>query len=371
MTKQSLAILSLAVLATIVCAQDRLNPLPAKEGADAPRIAPPLSTHKTIYANEYLHSFKTDQDLPDEFHWHGLNPQECVAFEPEGLRITLPVGHPGKRMGTGIGAATTVRGDFEITMSYEIIKEPNEAEAEFSTGLFLWVDLNMPKLNRGFVSRVARPDKQFVVWYHLTPEAPAQPVDILRPFPAHDMRGKLRLVRTGTTLYHYAAEDINKEFQLLHQHDFGAADLQAIRWGGQTGGASCSIDGRFFDILIRADALPDLPSVKHVAVPGQPAIPPRGVTSSSFHLVIIGLALGFMVTAALGIGLLFWLRHRKPTVDNAVPSPMTDAPVAAVSFACPNCGKRLKVRGTLAGKSVKCPHCHHAAAAPQADAAAR
>src|SRR5262249_14328517 len=87
-----------------------------------------------VYRRDYYHSFTKDRDLPQDFDWDGLDPAACVHFEPAGLRIDLPDGHPGKRMGTGLYTNFAVKGDFEITMSYEVLKEPAPADAGEGTG---------------------------------------------------------------------------------------------------------------------------------------------------------------------------------------------------------------------------------------------
>src|SRR4051812_45478929 len=46
---------------------------------------------------------------------------EKVRFEPAGLRISLPAGR-GKLPTTGLSTTFQVRGDFEITLSYEVLK---------------------------------------------------------------------------------------------------------------------------------------------------------------------------------------------------------------------------------------------------------
>jgi WD40 repeat protein len=56
--------------------------------------------------------------------------------------------------------------------------------------------------------------------------------------------------------------------------------------------------------------------------------------------------------------------------EKTVP-PREAAPLLQLAFACPSCGKRLKVKSDLAGKTGKCPHCKQAVQVPAASAAAR
>jgi DNA-directed RNA polymerase subunit RPC12/RpoP len=329
----------------------------------------PLPNHKATYAQEYFHSFKGDQEIGPEFHWHGLDPHSVAVFEPPGLRITLPRGFLGKRMGTGIGIDTLVKGDFEITMRYEMIQEPEPDGAGEGNCLFLWVDLNKPEMNRGFISRGVGPEKQFLTWYHLSQGENEKPIDVLRTFPAKGAVGRLRLVRTGSVLFHYVAEGNRAEFTLLEQHPFGAEDLQSIRWGGQTNGPNAALEGRFFDVRIRADSLPDL-STNPGAEPVPTAVPfvPKGA-HAGWLAAGVGVGLAFLLASALGLGLILRWRHR-----GLAPSAVPDAeiPSAAmpnsISFSCPECGMRVKARSASTGRKVKCPKCSQQVQVPEADA---
>ena len=329
---------------------------------------PKSPAHKADYAHEYYHSFQKDREISPEFHWHGVEPESSVEFEPEGLRISLPAGFAGKRPGTGMGLNTPVTGDFEITLRYEILKEPDVADAKEPTGLFVWVDLNKPKLNRGFVSRVTREGKLFITWHHLTPEPPAKQVSALRPFPAKDKSGQLRLVRTASVLYYYVAEDAGEDFRLLQKHPFGAEDLQAVRWGGQTGGPNAALEGRFIDLRIRADGLPELANVVKLNPTAPPPSQEAGSTSktnSGAGWLALGLGVGLAMLAILALGLVLVLRRRQPA-STILPESKDDAPPtqASLSFPCSKCGKRIKVRSAIAGKKVKCPQCGQATLVP-------
>jgi hypothetical protein len=74
------------------------------------------------YATEYHHSFKGEAPNPADFEKMGPDSAECVKFEPDGLRITLPAGVAGSRPGTGVVTGFGVHGDFEITIGYEILQ---------------------------------------------------------------------------------------------------------------------------------------------------------------------------------------------------------------------------------------------------------
>ena len=54
------------------------------------------------YAKEYHHAFKGDPPNPADIRKMGPGNAECVKFEPEGLRISLPQGLAGNQAGTGV-----------------------------------------------------------------------------------------------------------------------------------------------------------------------------------------------------------------------------------------------------------------------------
>jgi hypothetical protein len=210
---------------------------------------------------EYYHSFQEHRDLGHHFDLDGLDPEQCIHSEPAGLRLSFPEGHPGRRMGTGVVTNFAVKGDFEITMSFAIIKEPDPAAAELGTGLYLWVDLNTPRMNRAILTRAVFDwsGKQYTTWFFQANNAGGKPAtQELKYFPAGMKSGRLRLVRAGAILSHYVAEDAAGGFALLRQHPFGAEDVRAIHVGGHTGGRKAALDFRITDLRIRAESLPDL-----------------------------------------------------------------------------------------------------------------
>jgi DNA-directed RNA polymerase subunit RPC12/RpoP len=295
---------------------------------------------KESYAKEYYHSFKDNLEDAKDFELVGPNADECVKFEPAGLRIVLP-GQLGQRLSTGVASRFAVKGDFEITLRYEILKEGQ------GTGLFLGVDLNTLSYNRATLTRGLRDSRQFLSWFQLSREGSDKPYrDELRVFPSAGMAARLRLVRTGSVLAHYVAEGAGDNFILLRHHPFGTEDVKAVRLGGQTSG---TLDARIIDVHVRADSLPDMPEV------------PLAAQEAGKKIWLV------LITALLFLALAFsarWLYVRRrsamPATGPASASEnggRADAVPPLVSFACSSCGKNLRARPDLAGKKLKCPHC--------------
>lgn len=319
------------------------------QGAAQPAIKPDKF-------QEYYHSFKADRELPIDFEWDGLEPAECVQFEPSGMRVMLPTGHAGRRMGTGIILKLPVKGDFEITMSFEVLKEPNLADAENGTGGYLWVDLDEPTMNRAMIFRSialrsAVPMKAFSNWFYLSdPKTGKRLADGGKAFPTSRMKGRLRLVRNGSTLSYYAGDESGDELTLLDQHAFSTQDLNAVRIGGITGGPKASLDFLITDLSVRAESLPNMP--------GPPELPEeRG-------WLLIGTALALAILLGLGA----WLYRRQSRVaigrSRRQPAMPAESTTPSIFFPCSGCGKRLKAAPDLAGKKVKCPTCAEAVRVP-------
>ena len=70
--------------------------------------------------------------------------------------------------------------------------------------------------------------------------------------------GRLRLVRTGSMLSCFAAEDASEDFLLLKEYQFSPRDVKQVSLHTSTGGPRADLDVRLSDLRIVADSLPDL-----------------------------------------------------------------------------------------------------------------
>jgi hypothetical protein len=298
-----------------------------------------------------------------------------VHFEPAGLRITLPreyAGPPGffgERPDTGVAVAVGVKGDFEITVSYEILQEPEPEDAGLpQTRISL--DLGVDRATNTVTVLSRRVEKtggaQFLAWVSVWKEADGKNDSAWKEFPALAKTGRLRIVRTGAELSYYAAEGPKGEFVLLQRCAFSPANLEDVRLTGSTGGARAALDVRLTDLSIRAESL------QKTTEPGTRQTGPRNWLAISF---------AFTLVLALALGLLLAVRRgRRPA---RAPSPAalpgqeagTRVAPASISFPCSGCGKALKAQARLAGKRAKCPNCGKAvlvtAARPRSSPATR
>jgi hypothetical protein len=313
---------------------------------------------------EFYQSFKGPPWDPQLFKVAGRDAEQCVRSEPAGLRITLPAGVPGEYIWKGLVALCVVQGDFEITVNYEILKEPEAPEARHSARFSLGISLDKPKKNMASFSRQVSPKfarTQFLTWLSLWNEAAGKDQTRADVFPTLAKSGQLRLVRSGDILSYHAAEGFDREFTRLQEYPLGKEDLKEVRVGGATDGPEASLDVRVFDLRIRAAALPTLPVA---------SIQRPGMTLRSGWLAA-GTLVGSVLLLTIGLWLYLRQKDRPGQRSGSVAEPAHPTrPEAAgsVSFSCSDCGKPLKTRADLASKKIKCPQCGQAQVVPQTEA---
>ncbi len=276
----------------------------------------------------------------------------------------MPAGSRGERRAAGIQSAFGVKGDFDITLHFEFLKDPAPAEnGTFATRLLLSVALDTPlldtpksenaTLNR---SLSIKGDPSFVAWFRNR----ERPQGLVAGRATTATTGRLRLVRSGDELFFLASAGADQPFTLVQKRRFGTADLKRVAITGATGHEKAMLDVRLTDLSIRADAILGAPSSDPVAQPlpspvEQPlpsAAPPR---EGSRTWLIVGLltVLAIAILLVLALRVRFLVGNRGEAAKQA-PS---DAMPTVASITCPNCGRTLKVKPEWAGKKVKCARC--------------
>jgi hypothetical protein len=307
----------------------------------------------TEYPQQYDHRFQGPPDKSAGLELFGPNAEDYVRFEPEDALIAVSGFHPGEQTGTGLKTTFGVKGDFEITVGFEILREPEPAVAgKRQTRFTLSILLDREGFNEAALSRRVQSEwgTQFITSVSLWDGAAGKDRKKGNGFATKAKAGRLRLVRRGSVLAYYAAEGSGGDFTRLTEYPFGPEDLKDVRVVGCTGNAESFLDVRVTDLRIRAASLP--PS-------GDGGRPPREVEDKGRPVVValLGLALTLSVIA---LGAWFVVRRSRHTAG----APAQAAALA--SFACPGCGKNLKARAELAGKKVRCPRCGAAVLYPEA-----
>ncbi len=291
----------------------------------------------------------------------GPNAKQCVTFEPEGVRITLPAGFPNERPSTGLRIHLPARGDFEVTIHYEILTEPEQANAgQRPTKLTFQLTLDRRDRTVAAIARRVTSDKgtQLTTWTMRDNHdngGNSQPK--ARQHATQAKVGRLRIVRTGSEASFYAAEGANADFTLLPPpRQVGDEDLKCIELVGATGGPKATLDVRFTEMRVYTSAgLPQPPAEKH----------PR----RSLRIILAVLVVVLAVLAPVGVWLLLRRGRRdqaeqQATGIDAEADPPTAA-LAPIAFRCPGCARGLKARVELAGKKLKCPGCAETVRVPK------
>ncbi len=263
---------------------------------------PELKHSQKDYAQEYFQSFKGKPG--DMHHFKIIGEAEAdkrVTFEPDGLRITLPPGYKGRRPGTGVELLRAVKGDFEITVNFELLKEP-EPTGSWGTRVSLGFVVNVPEFYDGSVSQKidGKGKKQFFT-YLATPAMGTNKAQTrTNTFPNTAKTGRLRLVRTGSALSFYASPGFDNDFTLLKEYPFLTTDLKYVYISTATNDPKEDLDVRITDLRLRADSFQDEP-----VLASDP--PPR--RSALWWVAGLGIALPLI------FGGLFLWRRRKHTAE--------------------------------------------------------
>ena len=323
---------------------------PPPPQAAAVNLAPPAKE----YAQQYFQPFKGSAAQPAGWELEGpADVGQFVRFEPTGLLFHLPPSVEGKRPNTGIRSTFSVKGDFEITLNFELLKEPASDDAALGgTALRLAIDLDTPKSNVATFSRSM--NGVFYAWSSLwRDDAPKPSPPRGERYPTQAKAGRLRLIRSGSDLYFGMAETLDGDFVFKSKHRFGPEDLRGIRIFGVTGTETASLDVRLTGLRVGADAIPNMPasssaSNRPASTEPTAALPPASGKGWLFATLAAGIAIPLL--AAIALGGFLYLRRGKVPASN-------DSPPAFLALACPDCGKKLKVKAELAGKKVKCGQC--------------
>ena len=185
----------------------------------------------------------------------GIDAGQYVKREADGLRITLPAG-AGKKGAVGIAGRFPLRGDFEVTATYELIDGPEPARL---ASMILYADFTEPA-NLASIQRARRAGEGNIYALHGLISRLGRTDRWERTFPTEGRTGKLRILRRGSQLCFLVADGPSDEFRLLHRATCNTSDVRTVRAvvDVQTASAPYPVDVRWLDLTIRAEELPGL-----------------------------------------------------------------------------------------------------------------
>jgi hypothetical protein len=337
-----------------------------------PLLLVPVGVAAVVLGAWLARTFSTPPPRPDgerpadgtvfhqDFRAADFDPDVLKPFGPgverdaSGLRLTLEAGQD-QSPNTGLDTTFPVRGDFEISASYDV-RSADRPEKGYGVGVGLYAPIDPATQDAVSLARRLFPDgtAQFVA-NRMTPADGGRVHFQVKKMPSHSPAGKLRLERVGSVLRFLVADGPDAPFVVLDRVDLGIADLQYVRVEAGRGGSEAGLEARVLDFSVLGGGLTGLPD----AAPAGPGPPRQG------QPVLAAVAAGLLIGLALLGGWLLTRRGRRgsgaPVADTVV---RRKPPVPLVSFACPGCGHGLKVKAELAGKKGKCPKCGHVLLVP-------
>lgn len=205
------------------------------------------------YAQELFASLKEPPAKGQGFDLAGPDAKDHAKFEASGLRITLPAGFAKVRPALGVASNCVVRGNFEITVSYDVLLDPEQADtAEFGTRLALIVGMESPNQSTIKFSRSvrARTGVEYLAFSAQWNAAEGKHDKRYLPLVTKTKAGRMRLVRTDGVISFLAAER-DKDFENLRSYAFTTDDMNTVRVVANTDGPKASFDVRLSDFRIR------------------------------------------------------------------------------------------------------------------------
>ncbi len=252
---------------------------------------------------DFYHDFRNKKSLDGNFRLYGADAANRVKSEPEGLRITLP-GNAKSPDGLGVICRTPVKGNFEITLGYEILQIAKPKDL-WGNGFELYIETDTPTKESVALNRIVRPsgaDVYFSGRMRTNAKGGHERTERGNDIPAKGNAGQLRISRNGSITVMSAAEQGSEESQTLYRYDLGTEDVASIRLAAIPGNTPFVVDLRLIDL--RARELPNIaapvdPSVKFV---DKSKAPPRTALWLSLLLIAV-------VTVITGLWL--WMRKSR------------------------------------------------------------
>jgi hypothetical protein len=190
---------------------------------------------------------------PALFRLTGPGASGAIHQDSRGLRIALPREH-GMKPAVGIVLRSGFQGDFEITMEYEILAvEPTTGG--YGAGVSLYITEVSYTKEAATIGRMAGRDGAGYFMSHraTTPAAGKREHSGGERIPAPSASGKLRLVRSDTTLTYLVADGESAEFQEIYETDLGDNDIDAVRFAADNGGSPTLVDVLIKSVSVHSD----------------------------------------------------------------------------------------------------------------------
>jgi serine protease Do len=198
-----------------------------------------------------------------DFRTHDWNPEFLLPVgqgdllrDEKGLSISCPAGRQKLRQDTGLYTEFSIRGDFEVMVSFEILKA-DRPSAGTGVGPVL---VASDQYGANAVSLACRllPDGKTMFLSDRSQRVQGKATHKVNSLPSAAMTGKLRLERRGALVRCRICEGDNPEFVTVAELPFGRADVHTISVCGSTGESDSGLELRLLEFTVRAEAFPGL-----------------------------------------------------------------------------------------------------------------
>lgn len=171
--------------------------------------------------------FRRSQFEPLRWTLVGRNAQRFITPTERGLRIAfLPKRMP--EVPVGIAPTTRIAGDFEISLSYEIVKG-SRPKLDPAPGLSLGVMFDSEAQHTYTLMRLSKPKEGEVMFAHRGRLVDGKRKLNYKEEPATSSSGVLRLSRRGKKLFYEAAEDPETTFRVINEVPCGEEKIKQVR----------------------------------------------------------------------------------------------------------------------------------------------
>jgi hypothetical protein len=202
------------------------------------------------YRVDFRHDFRKELVPNNKFVHVGSDAAKIVKTEPDGLRITLPTDEVADAI--GVRADFAIKGDFDVTVNYELIKSVNPAIN--STGFDIYLVTESSDREALTFKRSIRPNGQDVYVCNRLTTIDGRREDIFKGQPTAPAKGKsgyLRIVRVGPKVVLSVQEENANSFRVVHRVSLGEEDVKLVRLSASSFAPGTPFDVRFRDIRIR------------------------------------------------------------------------------------------------------------------------
>lgn len=185
----------------------------------------------------------------------GQKASQYVERTPAGLKISLPE-RQSLLDAIGVLPKFGVRGDFEITARYELVKA-DPPGVGYGSGVSLRVLTNSSANDGATLARFLHPkDGQVYSTDRAADRGRGDRSHQGKKFPTEATSGKLRLTRQGSTLHFLVAKGDSGAFEEIWSVEFVPDDVASVRLAADPGRSKSPLEVRLIDFHVRADALP-------------------------------------------------------------------------------------------------------------------